>query len=536
MLEFRSISKSFPGVHALKEVSFRVEAGEVHALMGENGAGKSTLMNVLSGVLTDYSGEILLDGKPLVLHQPRDAQKAGVAIIHQELQLVPELTIAENIFLGRELHTPLRRLDRRRMVREAREYLGHLHLDVDPERPVKGLRVGEQQLVEIAKAISLNAQILILDEPTSALNQTEIEFLFEVIRLLKASGVTMIYISHKFEETFRIADRVTILRDGEYIGTRTVSETDRDELIQMMVGRSIKDLFPKERVLLGDEVLRVRDLHLHAQEKRGERGLHGISFSLRKGEIVGVAGLLGAGRTELLQTLFGVYPRKRVQGSIQIEGREQRFNSPIDAIAAGVAFVTEDRKNQSLIMLSSVAHNITLAALKRFMHFGRLRQQLERQAVRKSVTQLRIKTPSITTEVATLSGGNQQKVVLAKGLLIAPRILLLDEPTRGIDVGAKAEIYTLISQLAMEGTAILLASSEMPELLAMCDRILVLSEGRLTAEFNHDNVTQEQIMRAAMQWHEAQHGAPQEAEHDIRLATEPETQPESQSNGSEASR
>jgi ABC-type sugar transport system ATPase subunit len=533
MLEFRSISKSFPGVHALKDVSFAVEAGEVHALMGENGAGKSTLMNVLSGAITDYTGEILLDGKPLVLHQPRDAQKAGVAIIHQELQLVPELTIAENIFLGRELHTPTWRLDRRRMAREAREYLGRLHLDVDPARPVKGLRVGEQQLVEIAKALSLNARILILDEPTSALNQTEIRFLFETIGLLKAAGVTMIYISHKFEETFRIADRVTILRDGEYIGTRNVRETSQDELIQMMVGRSIKDLFPKERIQLGEEVLRVRDLHLHAQEKRGERGLHDISFSLRKGEIVGVAGLLGAGRTELLQTLFGVYPRKRVQGSIQIEGRERRFDSPMDAIAAGVAFVTEDRKNQSLIMQSSVAHNITLAALRNFLHFGLLRQQQERQAVRRSVSQLRIKTPNITTEVATLSGGNQQKVVLAKGLLIAPRVLLLDEPTRGIDVGAKAEIYTLISQLAKEGAAILLASSEMPELLAMCDRILVLSEGRLTAEFARGEVTQEQIMRAAMQWHEAQRESQRQAKSDGQKLPA-EAQPGSHSNGSEA--
>ena len=508
MLEFHSISKSFPGVRALKDITFAIEAGEVHALMGENGAGKSTLMNVLSGVITDHSGEILLDGAPLVLHHPRDAQKAGVAIIHQELQLVPELTIAENIFLGRELHTPTRRLDKRRMAREARTYLDRLHLDVDPERSVKGLRVGEQQLVEIAKALSLNARILILDEPTSALNQTEIQFLFEAIGLLKAAGVTMVYISHKFDETFRIADRVTILRDGEYIGTRIVRESSEDELIQMMVGRSIKDLFPKERIEPGDEVLRVRDLTLNAQEKRGERGLHGISFSLRKGEIVGVAGLLGAGRTELLQTLFGVYPRKRVLGSIQIEGSERHFDSPMDAIAAGLAFVTEDRKNQSLIMQSSVAHNITLAALRQFLRFGLLLHPQERQAVTRSIAQLRIKTPSAATTVSTLSGGNQQKVVLAKGLLTAPRVLLLDEPTRGIDVGAKAEIYTLITQLAKSGAAILLASSEMPEIIAMCDRVLVLSEGRLTGEFSHAEVTQERIMKAAMQWHVSQAALP----------------------------
>ncbi len=507
MLEFRSISKSFPGVRALKDVSFTIETGEVHALMGENGAGKSTLMNVLSGVITDYSGTLLLDGKPLLLHHPRDAQKAGVAIIHQELQLVPELTIAENIFLGRELHTPAGMLDKRRMAREARIYLGRLHLNVEPERTVKGLRVGEQQLVEIAKALSLNARLLILDEPTSALNETEIAFLFEVIRLLKAAGVTMVYISHKFDETFRIADRVTILRDGEYIGTRTVRETNQGELIQMMVGRSITDLFPKEQVTPGAEVLRVQNLSLRAQEKRGERGLHDISFSLRAGEIVGVAGLLGAGRTELLQTLFGVFPRKRIAGSILLDGREQHYHSPIDAIAAGMAVVTEDRKNQSLIMQSSVAHNITLAALRRFLRYGLLRRPQERQAVNNSIKQLRIKTPGVNAEVSTLSGGNQQKVVLAKGLLTAPRVLLLDEPTRGIDVGAKAEIYMLITQLAKEGAAILLASSELPELLAMCDRVLVLSEGRLTAEFTKDEVTQEGIMQAAMQWQEGEPAA-----------------------------
>ena len=502
MLKFRSISKSFPGVRALHEVSFEIEAGEVHALMGENGAGKSTLMNVLSGVIRDYTGDVLLNDEVLVMRQPRDAQRAGVAIIHQELQLVPELSIAENIYLGRELYTPMRVLDKGRMVREARASLERLHLNVDPDRSIKGLRVGEQQLVEIAKAISLNARLLILDEPTSALNETEIKALFEVIRLLKADGVTMIYISHKFDETFAIADRVTILRDGEYIGTRVVSEVSEDDLIQMMVGRSIKDLFPKEHIEPGAEVLRVQNLKLSAQEKRGERGLHDISFCLRAGEIVGVAGLLGAGRTELLQTLFGVYARKRVQGSIQLDGVEQRYNSPLDAIDAGMAFVTEDRKNQSLIMQSSVAHNISLAALRDFLRYGVLRKQQEKQAVERSITQLHIKTPNMTTQVATLSGGNQQKVVLAKGLLTTPRVLLLDEPTRGIDVGAKAEIYTLITQLARSGAAILLASSEMAEIMAMCDRVLVLSEGRLTAEFTHDELTQERIMRAAMQWHE----------------------------------
>ena len=314
----------------------------------------------------------------------------------------------------------------------------------------------------------------------------------------------MIYISHKFDETFHVADRVTVLRDGAYIGTRSINETNERELIQMMVGRSITDLFPKEKIQVGGEVLRVSGLNLVTVQGSGERGLHDISFEICQGEIVGVAGLLGAGRTELLQTLFGVYPRSRVRGSIRLEGREQHYNSPTDAINAGLAFVTEDRKSQSLIMMSSVAHNITLAGLRQFMRRGVLRHRQESQAVARSVAQLHIKTPSTAVRVSTLSGGNQQKVVLAKGLLTTPRILLLDEPTRGIDVGAKAEIYSLIGQLAANGAAILLASSEMPEILAMCDRVLVLSEGHLTATFTQAEATQERILEAAMQWHKTQ--------------------------------
>jgi ribose transport system ATP-binding protein len=497
MLEIKAIGKSFPGVRALRGVSFDVARAEVHALVGENGAGKSTLMKILSGVYTDYEGELLLEGRRLELQSPRDAQRHGIATIHQELNLIPELTIAENIFLGREPRTSVGMLDTGRMAREARALLERLNLPIPPDRAVKGLRVGEQQLVEVAKALSLDARLLILDEPTSALSQTEIERLFAVIADLKRHGVTMIYISHKLDEIFRIGDRVTVLRDGEHIATLPIDQTDERDLIRMMVGRSLSDLFPKEVAAIGDEAVRVDGLSLLPDGRRGGPVLHDVSFALRRGEILGVAGLMGAGRTELLETLFGVYPPRRVRGRIVLGGRERRIASPQEAIGAGLAFVTEDRKTQSLIMKLSVGHNMTLAALPAFLAFNVVRVRDERAAVRRSIKQLGIKTPSPAVEVDKLSGGNQQKVALAKCLLTRPRVLLLDEPTRGIDVGAKAEIYALISRLAQDGTGIVMVSSELPELLGMCDRVIVLCEGRLTAELTRTQATQERIMEAA---------------------------------------
>jgi ribose transport system ATP-binding protein len=496
MLEIKSISKSFPGVQALSHVSFTVQKGEVHALVGENGAGKSTLMKILSGVYSDYGGEITLAGERLALHSPHDAQKHGIAIIHQELNLVPELTVAENIFLGRE-RTRLGGLDIKGMDAECRALLERFNLEIPPNRPIKWLRVGEQQLVEVAKALALDARLFILDEPTSALSEAEIERLFAVIAALKSEGVTIIYISHKLDEIFRIADTVTVLRDGEHIATMPINETNQAELIRMMVGRTLTELFPKESATVGDEVLRVEGLSLEPDRQRSSRGLYDISFTLRQGEILGLAGLMGAGRTELLETLFGVYPAGRISGRIILNGREQNFHSPEQAIAAGLAFVTEDRKNKSLITQMSVAHNITLAALKRFLSAGFIQSRRETAAIQHSIVDLRIKTPNRFVLVDNLSGGNQQKVVLAKGLLNRPAVLMLDEPTRGIDVGAKAEIYALISNLAREGTAILMASSELPEVLAMCDRVLVLHEGQLTAEFTRAEATQERIMEAA---------------------------------------
>jgi ribose transport system ATP-binding protein len=506
MLEIKAVSKSFPGVQALKGVSFAVAQGEVHALVGENGAGKSTLMKILSGVYPDYEGEIFFEGQRLALRGPHDAQRLGIAIIHQELNLVPELTVAENVFLGIERRTRLGGLDTKAMDRECRQLLRRLNLSLPPNRPVKWLRVGEQQLVEVAKALALNARLFILDEPTSALSEAEIEHLFAVIASLKAEGVTMIYISHKLDEIFLIADTVTVLRDGEHVGTCPVKETNQGQLIRMMVGRTLKELFPKTPVPIGDAVLQVSNLSLAPDRQRNTRSLHDISFELRRGEILGLAGLMGAGRTELLETLFGAYPPGRVSGRIVLNGRLLHLDSPEAAIAAGFALVTEDRKLKSLITGMSVLENVTLAALRRFVRLGFIQTGAEAAAVSHSIADLHIKTPSRYAIVNNLSGGNQQKVVLAKGLLNTPAVLLLDEPTRGIDVGAKAEIYALISQLASNGAAILMASSELPEILAMCDRVLVLCEGRLTGEFTRAEATQERIMEAATSLQAGQNG------------------------------
>ncbi len=502
LLEMRDIIKSFPGVRALKGVSLCVRAGEVRAMLGENGAGKSTLMNILDGVFADYGGEIRIDGQPVSIRSPRDAQNLGVAMIHQELNLVPELSVSDNIFLGRELRTPYGTIDRPRMRRETARLLARLDLTTPPARPVRLLRIAEQQLIEVAKALSLNARILIMDEPTSALAESEVERLFGVIRQLSARGVAIIYISHRLEELPRIAHTVTVMRDGEHIGTRPLAEVSRAEMIHMMVGRPLQELFPKTVNTSDRELLRVEHLELHGDVGERRR-LHDVTFTLHAGEIVGLAGLLGAGRTEVLETIFGVYPRRVVRGHVVLDDRPLDARSPHAAIRRGLAFITEDRKGQSLVTLLSVRFNISLAALGRFVRWLVVNQRDERAAVQESIRDLRIKTPSPATIVNTLSGGNQQKVVLAKCLLAQPRVLLMDEPTRGIDVGAKAEIYALMNQLTAAGLGIIMVSSELPELLAMCDRILVLCEGRLTGEFQRGAVTQEMILTAATSREEA---------------------------------
>jgi ABC-type sugar transport system ATPase subunit len=495
ILEMRDITKRFPGVVALQDVSLEVHAGEVHALVGENGAGKSTLMRIMSGVYTDYEGSLLIDGEPVSFADTREAQDAGIAMIHQELNLVGELTVYENIFLGREHRNRLGLLDRISMRRASEALMARLGLDIDSDRPVDRLRVGQRQLVEIAKALSLDTRIIVMDEPTSALSEAEVDYLFEVIRGLRVHGVAVIYISHRLDEIFAIADRVTVLRDGRVVGTAPVAELSRRRLISMMVGRDLEVLYPKTEVAIGDELLAVE--HLTYTVGR-DRILDDVSLTVRKGEIVGIAGLMGAGRTQVLEAIFGVYPRSELSGIIRLEGRPVVFESPADAIDAGLGLVAEDRKQQSLVLERSVTENATLASLDRFIN--RLRiidQRAERTAVRGMVSELGVRTPTIETLVTNLSGGNQQKVVIGRFLLSRIVLFLMDEPTRGIDVGAKAEIHSLMGRLASDGTGFLLVSSEMPELLAVCDRIYVLCEGRVTAELARHEFDQETIMEAA---------------------------------------
>jgi ABC-type sugar transport system ATPase subunit len=491
----RHITKRFPGVVALEDVSFDVHVGQVHGLVGENGAGKSTLMKIMSGIYTDYEGEMLLAGEPVAFRGPREAIDSGVAMIHQELNLVPELSVYENIFLGREHRTRLGTVDRRAMRRAADALMARLGLDIDTSRPIERLRVSQRQLVEIAKALSLDTKVIVMDEPTSALSDSEVAYLFEVIRGLRAHDVAVVYISHRLDEVYAITDRVTVLRDGRTVGSADPSVTPRRALISMMVGRDLDVLYPKAEVELGDEVLRVEGLR-YVQGRSSV--LDDISITVRRGEIVGIAGLMGAGRTQLLEAIFGAYPPESLSGTIELEGRPVRFASPQDAIRAGLGLVAEDRKLQSLVLERSVTENATLASLDQFT--SRLRvisQRAEKRAVGRVVDDLRIKTPTLDTMVATLSGGNQQKVVIGKFLLTEIVLFLLDEPTRGIDVGAKAEIYQLVGELARAGTSFLLVSSEMPELLAVCDRIYVLCDGRLTGTFERGAFDQEAIMEAA---------------------------------------
>lgn len=499
LLEMRGIGKSFPGVRALNDVSLTLDAGEVVALLGENGAGKSTLINVLSGVFSDYEGEVLFDGTPVQLHSPATSQKLGISTIHQELNLVSDMSVADNIWLGREIGSA-GFLNHTNTHGEAARHLARVGLTFAPRRLVRQLRVAEQQLVEVAKALSLNARVLIMDEPTSALADAEVKQLFSVIRSLTNAGVGIIYVSHRLEELEEIADRVNVLRDGEWVGTRPMARTNRQELIRMMVGRDIEDLPRRdhEHIVDGHPRLRVEGLTLEGDPAAGRVALEGISFDVRPGEIVGLAGLMGAGRTETLEAIFGGYPRGAVSGRIEIDGESYQPTSSKYAIDRGLALVAEDRKQQSLLLPMSVRFNASLAALGRFLRAGFVSARREREAVQEKVRSLGVKTPSINTPVSSLSGGNQQKVVLAKCLLTDPSVVLLDEPTRGIDVGAKSEIYELVNGLAEQGAAIVVASSELPELLRMCDRIVVLCEGRKTAELDGDTADQEQILAAAM--------------------------------------
>jgi D-xylose transport system ATP-binding protein len=499
ILEFEKVTKDFPGVRALADVSFKVKRGEIHGICGENGAGKSTLMKILAGVYPreSYEGKVIFDDEELAFSGSsiRQAIERGIAIVYQEFALVPQLTVGENIFLGRE---PAAGgiINWHRLYSETKEVLGIYHLQIPFAEKIKNLGVGQQQMVEIAKALSENARLLILDEPSSALTETEVEALVGILKKLKARGVTCIYISHKLEEFFRIADTLTVIRDGAVIRTVPVSETTTEEVIRMMVGREMKERFPKSKHAIGETVLEIRGLSTSASGDTTKRTLKNVSFDLREGEILGIAGLMGSGRSELLTAIFGA-SESRCEAQIAIDGKAARLDTPKAAIEQGISFVPEDRKLQGLIPKDSILKNISLPNLDQFASALRINRLKELRTCQRIFDSLRIKATSILADIDSLSGGNQQKVVIAKWLISRPRVLFLDEPTRGIDVGAKFEIYKLINELAAAGVAIGLASSELPELLAICDRILVMHEGQAMGILPIDEADQEKIMRLA---------------------------------------
>ncbi|MDR1581064.1 MAG: sugar ABC transporter ATP-binding protein [Synergistaceae bacterium] len=517
ILVMENIEKSFEGVKAISDGRLALRRGEVHALMGENGAGKSTLMNILSGALRADNGTIRIEDRPVKISSPIEARALGIGKVHQELQLAPELTVGENIFLGREPRNRFGFLDYRKMYEESDRLIQSFGLPLKPKTKVKSLRVGERQFIEIVKVTSLDCRIVILDEPTSALSKAEAKKLFDVIARMKEREVSVIYITHRMEEVFEITDRITVMRDGRYIDTVNTAETNRESLIRMMVGRSVSagarnkqdagartaathgvpaaDAEPA-RARDAEELLRVEDLSLAFPAFYKKTSLKNISFSLRKGEILGLAGLMGAGRTELFEALFGLHPKVRT-GRVFIMGEEARIDCPEDAIGNRVAFMTEDRKQQGLVLSRGIGENMTLPILRRLMKFYFVDRRLERPLWERQMRDIRVKAPSPLTLASNLSGGNQQKVVFARWLLTEPDILLLDEPTRGIDVGAREEIYGIISSLAAGGKGILVVSSELPELLNICDRILTICEGRLTGDFAREEANQEALLSAA---------------------------------------
>ncbi len=487
-LRMRGIRKAFPGVQALDGVDLEVRAGEVHVLLGENGAGKSTLMNILSGAVLRDAGTIEIDGRPVPLLTPREARDAGIAIIHQELALVPGMTVAENICLGRA-PTRFGLLNQPRMVRDATVYLSRLGADIDPNELVASLSLAQQQLVEIARALSLNARVLIMDEPTSALTERESKRLFATIAGLTARGTAIVYISHRLDEIFTIGHRVTVLRDGRHVATQDVQQADRRALVRLMADRDVDELMRPNTHTVGASRLRVEGLS-HGST------LHDVSFSVRAGEIVGFAGLLGAGRTEIARAVFGL--EQFESGTVYVDDVALEIRSPRDAIAAGIGFVTEDRKRDGLVLIRSVRDNVALPILKRLALLGIVHAAREQSAAEDAVRNLQIRTPSVTHLAQHLSGGNQQKTVLAKWLATGARILFLDEPTRGIDVGSKQEIYLLINELAAAGVAIVLLSSDLPEVLGLSDRVLVMREGRIAGEFARADASAERVMACAV--------------------------------------
>lgn len=488
LLEMRDIRKSFNSVEVLHGVNFFVRPGTVHALMGENGAGKSTLMKVLAGVHRCDSGEVYIQGEKVEIQSPKHSQELGVAMIHQELSSIPEMTVAENIFLGREPKKGVF-IDRKKMTDMTKELLDNLKVQIDPNTKIGRLKVADQQLVEIAKAVSFNAEIIVMDEPTSAITDNEVEYLFKIIADLKKQGKGIIYISHKMDEIFQIADDITVLRDGSYVNTWLAKDIDNSILIKNMVGRELNEYYPKVEVPITDVLFEAK--HLTQSGK-----FEDVSFQVKRGEIFGIAGLIGAGRTEMMQAIFGL--TKLDDGELYLAGQKLDIHSPKDAIEKGIAFVTEERKGEGLVLGMSVAHNITLPSMKAYSRQGFISSSAEKSIVQEEISSLRIKVHGPGQLVGKLSGGNQQKVVLAKWMIKSPKLLILDEPTRGIDVGAKSEIYKLMCEYVSKGNSIIMISSEMPEVMGMADRIMVMSNGVKSGELNRNEFIQEAIMKLAV--------------------------------------
>ncbi|WP_246737937.1 MULTISPECIES: sugar ABC transporter ATP-binding protein [Rhizobium] len=489
LLAAEGIRKEFPGVLALDDVSFRLKRGSVHALMGENGAGKSTLMKILAGIYTPDQGEVTLRGVPIRLQSPLDALENGIAMIHQELNLMPYMTVAENIWIRREPRNRLGFVNHGEMHRMTADLFKRLRIDIDPEIEVRHLSVASRQMVEIAKAVSYESDVLIMDEPTSALTETEVGHLFSIIRDLRSHGIGIVYITHKMNELFEISDEFSVFRDGRYIGTHAASDVTRDDIIKMMVGREITQMFPKEDVAIGDVVLSVKNLTLKGV-------FENVSFDVRAGEIMGVAGLVGSGRSNVAETIFGVTPAS--SGTIDLYGKRVDIKSPAVAIQNHMAFLTEDRKDTGCLLILDILQNMQVAVLHdRFVKGGFVQESAVEKACEDMAKRLRVKTPGLFERIENLSGGNQQKVLIGRWLLTNPRILILDEPTRGIDVGAKAEIHRIVTEFAKAGVAVLMISSEMPEVLGMSDRIMVMHEGKVTGFLDRSEATQVKVMELA---------------------------------------
>jgi ribose transport system ATP-binding protein len=489
VIEMKGISKSFSGNKVLDHVDFQLLPSEVHALMGENGAGKSTLIKILTGIYERNEGTVLVKGKEVHFHNPKEAEQSGIAVIHQELNIIPELTVYENMFLGKELTVGRFGFTKdKEMKKKTKEYLNRLGIEIDPNMEAGKLSVGQQQMIEIARAVAANTEVLIMDEPTAALTDREIEALFKVISSLKKQGVGIIYVSHRMEEIFQICDRISVLRDGQFIDVKEVAKTNFDEIVKLMVGRQLGDRFPERDTKIGQERFRVENV-------TSKGSFENIHFSVNQGEIIGIAGLMGAGRTEIMQAIFGY--RHLDAGKLYIDGKEVTIKNPHDAIKAGIAFVTEDRKSQGLILDLSVRENFSITNLDKISAKGLISSQKEVSMVDEMIEKLRVKTSGRELSVKSLSGGNQQKIVIGKWLGMNPKILILDEPTRGVDVGAKKEIYQLINDLTKQGVSIIMVSSELPEILGMSDRILVIHEGKLAGVLDKSDASQEKIMQFA---------------------------------------